>query len=114
MADGRQKGMHSDGHSLVIHAAPEFSLTHFRGDRDAAADILLQHAAEWIGSSKIVSRHVHGWLYSFPRSPQEFSSARIHLVQDVPPLYLAGDGLTGGRIEGAYLSGKDVARSLLA
>jgi renalase len=56
--------------------------------------------------------HVHRWRYSNPTV-----AAGVPSVVDTSsgaPLAIAGDGLTGGRIEGAALSGLDAADRLVA
>jgi renalase len=56
--------------------------------------------------------YVHRWRYSNPTS-----AAGVASVIDTSsgfPLAIAGDGLAGGRIEGAALSGLDAAERLVA
>jgi renalase len=56
--------------------------------------------------------HVHRWRYSNPTA-----AAGVTSVLDTAsggPVAIAGDGLSGGRIEGAALSGLDAADRLIA
>jgi renalase len=111
MADGRAKKAPGNEHSVVLHAAPAFSATHFRQDREKAADLMIRCAASWIGPGNILHRHIHGWLYSTPLA-QDTQTEKYRILHHHPPLMLAGDGFSGGRIEGAYLSGLEAAHAL--
>jgi renalase len=70
---------------------------------------LLAAAREHLGTTARAV-HVHRWRYAAPTGRAEVPAVR----DDTPgaPLLLAGDGLTGGRVEGAAVSGLAAARLL--
>jgi renalase len=99
--------------TLVIHASPEFSsgenLSSIMGKEKAAAEMLREAArilGEWAG--RPLSSINHRWRYAIPLSegvPEGFLRSENQV-----PLYLIGDGLQRGRVEGAWLSGLGSAR----
>jgi predicted NAD/FAD-dependent oxidoreductase len=107
IADNQRKGI-SDKPAVTIHASPEFSLTHWDGDREQTACELLRLAAPWLGS-EIVEYRMHGWKFSMPVSAQEEDCL---LLYGEPNMVIAGDAFGGGRVEGAVLSGWAAARAL--
>ena len=91
MADNQVKGI-SDIPTLTLHATPEFSEQHFRGDREIARQMMLE--AVGIAAESFA---VHGWLYARPRSTYpDFAP----LICEAPALYLAGDAFYAPRVEG--------------
>jgi len=102
--------------TLVIHASPEFSagetLSTPEGKEKAAAE-MLREAARILGESAGRPRHAinHLWRYAIPLSegmPEGFLRS-----ESEAPLYLIGDGLQRGRVEGAWLSGFKAAQDFL-
>jgi predicted NAD/FAD-dependent oxidoreductase len=102
--------------TLVIHASPEFSsgetLSTPEGKEKSAAEMLREAArifGEWAGRPSDVINHF--WRYAIPLSegmPEGFLRS-----ENKAPLYLIGDGLQRGRVEGAWLSGFKAARDFL-
>jgi predicted NAD/FAD-dependent oxidoreductase len=102
--------------TLVIHASPEFSsgetLSTPEGKEKAAAEMLREAArilGEWAGRPRHAINHL--WRYAIPLSegmPEGFLRSESEV-----PLYLIGDGLQSGRVEGAWLSGFKAARDFL-
>lgn len=102
--------------TLVIHASPEFSTgeTLFTPEgKEKAATGMLREAArilgEWAGRPHHAINHL--WRYAIPLSegmPEGFLRSGGEV-----PLYLVGDGLQRGRVEGAWLSGFKAARDFL-
>jgi renalase len=102
--------------TLVIHASPEFSsgepLSTTEGKGKAAAEMLREAArilGEWAGRPRHAINHL--WRYAIPLSegmPEGFLRS-----ESEAPLYLIGDGLQRGRVEGAWLSGFKAAQDFL-
>lgn len=99
----------------VLHGSGAFSnrwLDASKEELRAAGEELLAESAaivgEWLG--KPVGFMVHRWKFAHPRGealPGGFLKASS------APLWLIGDGLNGGRLEGAWLSGLAAAEDLL-
>lgn len=100
----------------VIHGSKSFSSRWLDASKEelrVAADELFQEASVIGGSwmSEPLEFLVHRWRYAQPDGPKAaggFLSAPSEI-----PLYVIGDGLNGGRIEGAWLSGISAAEDLL-
>jgi predicted NAD/FAD-dependent oxidoreductase len=102
--------------TLVIHASPEFSsgetLSTPEGKEKAGAEMIQKAArilGEWAGRPRHAIHHL--WRYAIPLSegmPEGFLRSGSEV-----PLYLIGDGLQSGRVEGAWLSGFKAARDYL-
>ena len=102
--------------SFVLHASPEFSAGQELSAVEAqeqAQKVMLQDAAAIVGSwfvtPSFTTRHL--WRYAIPLGPG--LPAGFLNTQCVHPLYLVGDGVNGGRIEGAWLSGRRAAEHFL-
>jgi predicted NAD/FAD-dependent oxidoreductase len=54
----------------------------------------------------------HRWRYARPTDPK--FTAQKGIYQVAPNLWVAGDYLAGGRVEGAFLSGLEAAERILA
>ncbi|MCX6960202.1 MAG: FAD-dependent oxidoreductase [Verrucomicrobia bacterium] len=100
----------------VLHGSPGFSrrcLDASKEELTMAGSELLDEAAmiagAWMGVP--VEFCVHRWRFAHqegPNAPGGFLRA-----DTASPLYLIGDGLNGGRVEGAWLSGVFAAEDLL-
>lgn len=98
----------------VLHGSGPFSNRWIDASREelrAAGEELLEEAASiggaWLG--KPAGFAVHRWKFAHPRGnamPGGFLKASS------APLWLIGDGLNGGRLEGAWLSGLAAAEDL--
>ncbi len=101
------------GQTVVIHGADGFSEDWQDRDLEEAGDRLIERAAHLAGNDWLwtpTARAVHRWRFARPLHgpPTEwFGSA-----PGVPGLFLAGDGFAGGKIEGAWLSGRAAARAI--
>lgn len=109
LADNFQKGI-SPQPTLTIHATPAFSRLHLDGDLTAAGQLLLEAAAPWLGTARVLEWHIHRWRYSlaYERYAEPYWQAAA-----VSPLLFGGDGFGIGNIEGAFLSGWSMAERLL-
>jgi predicted NAD/FAD-dependent oxidoreductase len=110
IADNRRKGVSGGGGSaLTIHASGEFSRRRFDAPQDEVARELLAAAEPWIGGS-VEDWQIHRWKFAKPVSgtwPGCLFSA------SPAPVAFAGDGLAGGKVEGAFLSGLQAAEKLM-
>ena len=87
--------------AVTLHASPEFSREHLHRELNAAGDLMLEAAAQFIQPANVLSRKVHRWLYSlaYERYPEPFWQA-----DGMPfPMLFGGDGFGIGNVEGAYL-----------
>lgn len=109
LAENHRKGI-SPAFGITIHGASGFSREHFDGDRDAAGKLLLEAAASYLGSAKVIRYQVHGWRYSQPVNTYDDPCL---IVSGKSPLLFAGDAFAGPRVEGAALSGLSAADYLI-
>lgn len=109
ITDNAAKGISAEP-AVTVHATPAFSLEHWDHDRLESGRLLLAAAADWLGAG-IRTFQVHGWRYS---QPTIRDTQPCLLLSHAPPLALAGDAFGGGGVEGAALSGRAAAQTLLA
>ncbi len=114
--DSSRRKPDARGKVAVLHASKKFGIQHLDSSPDElnmAGLELIKEAAliagDWMGLP--TSFTVHRWRYSRLDGP----SAQGGFMRSVsiPSLYLIGDGINGGRIEGAWLSGVFAAEQLL-
>ncbi len=113
LADNRQKGI-SPLTAVTIHAGPDFSREHYAAAQEVTTkEQVLQKimgaAVPWLGA-KVVTAQLHRWRYS---APVEVYADPCLVVPGRYPLIFAGDAFAGPRVEGAALSGRAAARTLL-
>lgn len=97
--------------AVTIHGTAAYSRAHL-GDPDAVVGPeLVALARPYLGTDAEVV-YVHRWRYSAPTGRTRRDS--ILDLSNPAPLAIAGDGLAGGRVEGAALSGLDAADRLQA
>ena len=108
--DNQAKGV-SAVPALTVHADPPWSKQWWDADRSAAETALLELAAAFIGSARVVEHQVKRWRFATPRTiwPEP-----CWVASGMAPLALAGDAFAGPRVEGAVLSGLAAADALLA
>jgi predicted NAD/FAD-dependent oxidoreductase len=107
----KRPDLHPAATVLVVHASPGFSAAHYGADENVIVPRLLEHAGDLAKAdlSAPQSWFLQRWRYAL--GPQTDGEA-ARLIPDTLPLVLAGDAIAGGKIEGAWLSGK-VAAALL-
>jgi predicted NAD/FAD-dependent oxidoreductase len=113
LADNQQKGI-SPLPAVTIHAGPDFSREHYAAAQEAATkeevmQKILAAAAPWLGAD-VVSAQLHRWRYS---APVDVYAEPCLVVPGRYPLIFAGDAFAGPRVEGAALSGRAAAWTLL-
>ena len=109
LADNTQKGISPESTAVTIHASADFSHQNFDQTPDQLADTLITASKPWLGDD-IQDWQLHKWRYS---QPAQFYPERFLEIQGPPPLFFAGDGFGGPRVEGAALSGMAVTFQLL-
>ena len=112
----RRAKTHATAPIAVLHGSAVFSRRWLNASKEEltmAGRELLDDAAmiggSWMGSP--LEFAVHRWRYAHsegPNAPGGFLRA-----DTASPLYLIGDGLNGGRVEGAWLSGIAAAEDFL-
>jgi predicted NAD/FAD-dependent oxidoreductase len=107
----KRPDLHPDATVVVVHASPDFSAANYDADKNVIAPRLLEHAGHLAKAdlSAPQSWFLQRWRYAL--GPQA-DGEPARLIAGTPPLVLAGDAIAGGKIEGAWLSGKAAARLL--
>jgi predicted NAD/FAD-dependent oxidoreductase len=102
----KRPDLHHDRTIIVVHASPAFSRTHYGEPEEKVRAALLVRASEMSDEDlrEPESIFFQRWRYAMPVLPPEDPPA---LSFDLPaPLILAGESFAGGKIEGAWLSGR--------
>ncbi len=101
--------------SWVVHASATFSKKYFDRDKEEVARMLLDQCKESVCALRPDSgwelkvNRLHRWRYSKPKQTIEIPKNTF----EKQGVFIAGDALRGGRVEGAYLSGLEAAESVL-
>jgi renalase len=100
-------GRSQQNDSWVLHATSEWSAAHLEQSPETPAKELLAAFAQLVDAPLPSHRYLqaHRWRYSLGSDPLE----RKTLVDAENRLIVCGDWLSGGRVEGAFLSGVDAA-----
>ncbi|MFO7703782.1 MAG: FAD-dependent oxidoreductase [Halopseudomonas sp.] len=98
--------------SWVLQSTPEWAQQHLETDKHEVTRHLLDAFAEVLGCSlpEPLFTHAHRWLYARPADNCKWGA----LAAPEKDLYVCGDWCMGGRIENAWLSGQQAARTLMA
>ena len=100
-------GRDDDGHWWVLHANPEWTEQHVETPAERVAELMVDAFRELTGFSTEPDNLVtHRWLYARSREGDQPG----HLWFADNSIGIAGDWLSGGRVEGAF----DSASSLVA
>lgn len=101
-----------DGAGLVVQAAPDWSTAHLEEDSADVAQALLAAYQNQTGLELPTPRYIsaHRWRYARVTTAAADGAARISADGRIA---LAGDWLIGGRIESAWLSGRQAMHALL-
>jgi len=95
--------------ALTIHAGAELSRARYTAQASVIADELLTLAAPLIGTSARPV-HLHRWRYATPTAVLGPEPMVDRLGR--APFAVAGDAFSGGRVEGAAISGLKTAEAL--
>jgi predicted NAD/FAD-dependent oxidoreductase len=98
VADNFQKGI-SAVPALTVHFSPAFSEQHWDDNPEVLHQLLLQHARQWCGSANVIDSQVKKWRFATPRTPWP------DRIWQHESLVIAGDAMSGPKVEGAALSG---------
>lgn len=106
--------LHSGRTIFMLHAAPSFSMANYNAPEGEIAAALLRRASEMTSLDLHLPLEIflQRWRYALPSSDETPSGPIAHTSP--APLVIAGDWCHGGRIEGAWLAGRDAAQQLLA
>lgn len=107
----KRPDLHPDVTVVVVHASPEFSSTKYDADENVIVRRLLERAG-YLARADLSTPQawfLQRWRYAL--GPQT-DGEPARLISGTPPLVLAGDAIAGGKIEGAWLSGKAAAKLL--
>ena len=108
IADNTKKGI-SPGvaGAVTVHVSPSFAAEHFAKTESELAALVLPDIAEWLGAP-VVNVALQRWKFSEPVA--SFAKGCVWLPE--LGLGLAGDSLGGPRVEGAALSGLELAERM--
>lgn len=105
--------------SLVIHAAPDWSDRYAEADRADVLATLLETASTICERPLQDAPHLalHRWLYAFSdQPPVTVDGVAAHeqdcLIDRDRGIICAGDWCVGGRVEGAFISGRAAAKAV--
>ena len=107
VADNYMKGI-SHIPALTLHFSPAFSEQHWDDDPHALHQLLVRHAQTFLGNSRIVESQVKKWRFATPRTPWQ------ERIWQHESLVIAGDAMSGPKVEGAALSGLAAVNALSA
>ena len=94
---------------VVTHAKPEWSAVHIE-DEPTSVQKQINTALETTFGASVKPVIVHRWRFARPTDPTLTTQKGVFEIDD--GLWVAGDYLAGGRVEGAYLSGIEAAERL--
>jgi renalase len=110
VADNFQKGISLHTHTITIHASAQFSEERLELDQTETAQMMLDSVKEWIDVETIATLSVHHWRYSLA---EKRHSAPFVVCNESFPILVGGDGFGMGNVEGAFVSGLQMAESLI-
>lgn len=102
-------GRSQDVGTIVIHSEAGWSDAHVDADRDWVQDVMLKSASALLGLPLEKAPHIalHRWLYASNKTSPDTDCLRGQ------GFVVAGDWCLGGRVQGAWLSGRAAARAFL-
>jgi renalase len=105
------KPMRHEQPAYVLHATAAWSATNFDREPLASARELLAAFSRSLARSlpEVVSLDAHRWRYAIAAD----GAAEGFVADAGQRIWLASDAFTGGRVEGAYCSGRSAAQSML-
>ena len=102
-------GRSQDVGTIVVHSEAGWSDTHVEADRDWIQDVMLKAASALLGLPLENAPHIalHRWLYASSKASPDMPCLKGD------GLVVAGDWCLGGRVQGAWLSGRAAARAFV-
>jgi predicted NAD/FAD-dependent oxidoreductase len=102
-------GRSQDVGTLVVHSEAGWSDANVDADRDWVQDVMLKSASALLGLPLQNAPHIalHRWLYASNKS-----SPDTPCLTD-EGMVVSGDWCLGGRVQGAWLSGRAAAQAFL-
>ena len=93
--------------AVTVHLGPAFSAAHYAKTATELATLVLPVIERWLGAD-VASVHVHHWKFSEPTTTHREPCVWI------PDLGVgfAGDAFGGPRVEGAAVSGLELANRI--
>lgn len=109
----KRSSLHPGATILVLHAGAGFSKAHAEAEETAIVHEMLTAASAVTGLNL---QHpddyfMQKWRYALA-TPQPPDTPLFRFVDTANPLAVAGDAVAGGKIEGAWLSGRAAGRAL--
>lgn len=108
VVDNAEKGLTTIS-TLTIHASSNYSEEHLEDASKEVATVLIDSISDIIHPDQIESHQVHRWRYSL--ASQRTADSFLKLKKY--PIYIGGDAFGMGNVEGAFLSGESIARSMM-
>ena len=105
VADNYMKGI-SHIPALTLHFSPAFSEQHWDDEPHALHQLLIKHAQPFLRQARIVESQVKKWRFATPRTPWP------QRIWQHGSLVIAGDAMSGPKVEGAALSGLAAANAI--
>jgi len=107
----RQKDAFSQHETWVLHASSEWSEAHIQADKAQVAEQMLAEFKQLIALNGAefppVTQHtLHRWLYA----QCETYLNTVYLLDQDQQVGVCGDWLNGGKVQGAWLSGLQLAK----
>jgi len=102
------KPMRQNIETWIVHANPKWSQEFINVDKNLAANLILQNANKIGFNFSGAEYSVHRWRYA---SGYLLSTPKFHISLK-QKIAFCGDWLHGGRVEGAWLSGRALAQEI--
>jgi renalase len=97
----------------TIHASPQWTKAHLLDAPEKIVPVLLEAFSEHTGL-RVVNATAHRWLYSLPATKTQIETELDCLWDPALGLGACGDWLLGGKVQGAWRSGKACAERIAA
>ena len=108
VARDSSKPRRSGQETWLLHASAEWSEAHVEADADSVAGVL-QQAFQQMGGPAAVASTAHRWRYADSERPLDAGCAWDAQLG----VGLCGDWLNGGKVQGAWGSGRQLALAVL-
>ena len=116
LSDNSHKNISPIPGSLTIHSSAEMADKLYNERDDQIAEQLISCARNVLGNFEVHAWYLHRWRYSKPsHTPSVDANTDGHsiLCAQPAPLIIAGEALSGAKVEGAFLSGLSAAKTVL-